>query len=47
MALTRITRFEQVPLAIAKRVAKKEIRSARSAVRVAAKSETRVAGGRK
>jgi hypothetical protein len=47
MALARITKFEQVPLAIAKRVAKKEIRSARTAVPVAAKPEVRVAGGRK
>jgi hypothetical protein len=47
MALTRITKFEQVPLAIAKRVARKEIRSARTAVQVAAKPEVLVAGGRK
>lgn len=47
MALTRITKFEQVPLAIAKRVAKKEIRSVRRTVPVAAKSEVRVAGARK
>jgi hypothetical protein len=47
MALTRITRFEQVPVAIAKRVAKKEIRFARTAVPVTAKPEVPVAGGRK
>jgi hypothetical protein len=47
MALTQVTKFEQVPLAIAKRVARKEIRAARTAVGVAAKPEVRVAGGRK
>ncbi len=47
MALAPVTKFEQVPLAIAKRVARKEARSARAAAAAAAKPEVRVAGGRK
>ena len=47
MALTRITKFEQVPLAVAKRVAKKEASSVRAAVPVPVKPEVRVAGGQK
>jgi len=47
MALTQVTKFEQVPLAIAKLVARKEARAARAAVAIAAKPEVRVTGGRK
>jgi hypothetical protein len=47
MALTQVTKYEQVPLAIAKLVARKEARSVRAAIAAAAKPEVRVAGGRK
>ncbi len=47
MALARMTKFEQVPLAIAKLVARKEARSVRAAIAAAAKPEVRVVGGRK
>jgi hypothetical protein len=47
MALAQVTKFEQVPLAVAKRVARKEARSARAAIAAAAKPEAQVAGGRK
>jgi autonomous glycyl radical cofactor GrcA len=46
MALARITKFEQVPVAVAKRAAK-EASSVRTAVPVAVKPEVRVAGGQK
>ena len=47
MSSPRITKFEQVPLAVAKRVARKEARSTRAAVPVTAKPEVRVAGEKK
>ena len=47
MALTQVTKFEQVPLAIAKLAARREARSVRAAIAAAAKPEVRVTGGRK
>lgn len=47
MALAPVTKFEQVPLALAKRVARNEARAARAAVATPPKPEARVAGGRK